>query len=78
MSDKTKGLYNKFAVSRNDGSSEPGGKHYGCEYFVLDIDHDPHAIAALHAYADSCETDYPALAADLRARVGSNAKMSCK
>lgn len=66
MGDKTRGLYNKFTVTRNDGSSEPGGKHHGCEYFVLDLTHDVHAAAALLAYADSCEADYPLLAADLR------------
>lgn len=66
MSDKEKGLYNKFTVTRNDGSSEPGGKHEHCEYFVLDLAHDKHAVAALMAYADSCEKEYPALASDLR------------
>ena len=65
MRDKTRGLYNKFSVTRTDGSSEPGGKHDGCHYFVLDLSHDPHAVAALRAYAQSCEKDYPLLAADL-------------
>lgn len=69
MSDKTKGLYNKFDVRRTDGNSEKGGKHHGCEYFVLDLSHDVHACAALSAYADSCEREYPLLAADLRKRV---------
>lgn len=67
MGDKSRGLYNKFNVTRTDGSSEPGGKHDGCEYFVLDITHDPHAKAALLAYAESCKTDYPLLSHDLRA-----------
>ncbi len=66
MGDKTRGLYGRFNVRRMDGSSEPGGKHEGCFYYVLDVDHDPHAVAALGAYADSCEADYPLLAADLR------------
>lgn len=66
--DKTRGLYNKFEVRRVDGSSGLGGKHHGCEYFVLDVTHDPHAAAALAAYADSCEAEYPLLAADLRAK----------
>lgn len=68
MGDKTRGLYNKFQVVRVDRSDEPGGKHYGCEYFVLDVTHDPHAKAALLAYANSCEADYALLAADLRAK----------
>lgn len=68
MSDKTKGLYNKFRVERMDGSSQPGGKHDGCEYFVLDLTHDPHAKAALLAYAESCKAEYPLLSQDLRAK----------
>lgn len=67
MGDRSRGLYNKFEVRRVDGSSEPGGKHHGCDYFVLDLTHDPHAAAAIAAYADSCEAEYPLLAADLRA-----------
>lgn len=61
-----KGIYEKFKVERTDGQSEPGKKHHGCRYFVLDLDHDDHAGAAIEAYADSCEREYPALAADLR------------
>lgn len=66
---KTTGLFRKFEVERIDGSSEPGGKHEACDYFVLDLDHDPHAKAALAAYADSCAADYPVLAGDLRRKV---------
>jgi hypothetical protein len=62
------GVYRKFIVNRADGSSVPGGKHERCEYFVLDWAHDPFAIPAARAYADACEAQYPALAADLRAR----------
>ena len=68
--DAERGLYGKFNVTRTDGSSAPGGKHAGCEYFVLDVTHDPHAIPALRAYADSCEADYPLLARDLRRLIG--------
>ena len=65
--DKKQGLYEKFTgILRTDGRSAPGEKHHGCRYFVLDLDHDPHVNAALMAYADSCEDDYPELAADLR------------
>lgn len=67
MGDKTRGLYDKFVVTRTDGTSAEGGKHHECQYFVLDIDHDPHAKAALLAYADSCKADYPLLANDVRA-----------
>lgn len=69
MGDKNRGLYEKFTVTRNDGSSEPGGKHHGCEYFVLDLTHDKHAAAALLAYANSCASEYPLLAADLRQKL---------
>lgn len=64
--DKDRGLYDKFRVERVDGKHKPGERHHGCRYFVLDIDHDEHAPDALYAYADSCETDYPNLARDLR------------
>lgn len=56
------GLYRKFRVERVDG------KHPDCEYFVLDIDHDPHAKVALHSYVLSVESTHPQLAADMRAR----------
>lgn len=65
MDDKTRGLYHKFNVERTDGSSEPGGKHHGCEYFLLDLMHDKHAYAALRAYIISCRKEYPLLADDL-------------
>lgn len=67
MGDRNRGIFHKFNVARTDGSSEPGGKHESCFYFVLDCDHDPHAIPAILAYAESCERDgYEELAADLR------------
>jgi hypothetical protein len=67
MGDRTRGIYQKFIVERTDGKSAPGEKHDGCEYFVLDATHDPHAKAALLAYAESCKADYPLLAQDVRA-----------
>jgi hypothetical protein len=66
--DHAVGLYRKFDVRRTDGSSDPGGKHEACEYFVLDWQHDPFTVPAVRAYADACEATYPALAADLRAK----------
>lgn len=67
---EAQGLFRKFDVTRVDGSSAPGGKHHGCEYFVLDVDHDPHAKAALQAYAVACAQSHPQLSADLIARHG--------
>lgn len=65
-----KGLYAKFQVERTDGRSAPGEKHDGCEYFVLDLTHDPHAIPALKAYEASLRRDtghdWTQLAHDLR------------
>ena len=66
MGDKTRGLYRKFNVTRTDGSSASGGKHFDCAYFVLDLTHDKYAEAALRAYVDACAGEYPLLAADLR------------
>lgn len=69
MGDRRKGLFRKFEVYRVDGSDRPGQKHDGCDYFVLDLTHDPHAIPAILAYAASAEQDgYKHLAADLRRR----------
>ena len=67
MGDRERGMYDKFEVTRKDGEGAPGGRHDGCQYFVLDLTHDPHAVVAALAYADSCEGGYPLLAADLRA-----------
>jgi hypothetical protein len=68
---KEKGLYTKFnAVMRADGKSRHGQKHYGCEYFVLDLTHDRFAVKALMAYAGSCRAGgYIPLACDLEKKV---------
>lgn len=63
--DADRGLYRKYEVNRTDGRDGPGEKHHGCAYFVLDLDHDPHALPALVAYAKSCHTEYPELRRDL-------------
>ncbi len=64
------GLYGKFLVTRTDGMSGPGEKHYGCDYFVLDLTHDPLAIPAVDAYATAAKAaGYDELAADLRPAV---------
>jgi hypothetical protein len=49
-----------------DEMALPPPKHEQCRYFVLDLDHDRHARAALWGYLSSCAAEYPALAADLR------------
>jgi len=65
MSDKTRGVYEKFRVERTDGKSAPGEKHHGCAYFVLDLKHDEFALPALAVYAKACRAKHPELAADL-------------
>jgi len=62
---RKKGLYRKFNVERTDGRSAPGEKHHECQYLVLDITCDRHAIPAMRAYADDCKEDLPLLAFDL-------------
>lgn len=65
MGDVTRGLYHKFNIERTDGKSRPGEKHDGCDYFVLDLDHDEFAYVALQAYANACKKKYPLLYEDL-------------
>jgi hypothetical protein len=65
MDNPKRGLYGKYFVKRTDGKSEPGQKHENCQYFVLDITHDPFALPALRAYMGACAAMYPALAEDL-------------
>lgn len=71
MGDTTRGLYPKFYVERTDGQSEPDGKHEGCDYFVLDLSCDPHALPALVAYRDSLKErgEYEMLARDLGVKI---------
>jgi len=68
------GIYEKFVVTRTDGSSEPGGKHEHCRYFVLDISHDPFAIPALRAYAEACAAESPVLSVELHTLVSAQLK----
>jgi hypothetical protein len=69
VSKQTTGLYHKFNIERTDGESAAGKKHDGCDYFVLDLTHDPFAMPALLVYAKACREMYPLLAADLDAKI---------
>lgn len=60
------GLYNKYFVKRVDNKDLPGNKHENCQYFVLDVTHDLHALPALLAYANSCNQQHPELSKDLK------------
>lgn len=66
VDDRQRGLYRKYELHR---VNEDGTHRFQVfdPFFVLRYTTDPHAAVALKAYADSCEHDYPALAADLRA-----------
>lgn len=66
--DKTRGLYPKYRVTR---IADPDGKHAACEYYLLDLVHDPFSRPALLAYADACEGSFPTLAEDLRRKAAS-------
>lgn len=55
----------RVTVERVDGKP----KHVDCEYFVLDVTHDPVARDATQRYADIIRDDDPVLAADLDAMV---------
>lgn len=67
--DAQRGLYRKYELHR---VSENGDRRYQVTdpFFVLRYTTDPHASAALLAYADACEADSPQLATDLRQAVG--------
>ena len=75
MDDKKRGLYKKFIVMRTDGSSDKGGKHENCKYFVLDLTHDKYAKAALRTYAKACKKEFPNLALELEAYVAFGSKV---
>lgn len=58
-------LLNKFKVTRRDGQHRKGKKHSQCQYFVLDLTHDPYAISALKEYIAHCAKTHPELARDI-------------
>jgi hypothetical protein len=64
MSSSSEGLIRKFKVERLTPSSR-GITHDGCQYFVLDITHDPYARVAALAYAKACDQEYRSLSIDL-------------
>jgi hypothetical protein len=66
MDNKERGLYGKFIIERTDGKSAAGEKHDGCQYFVLDLTHDPLAYNAARVYAkNAMKAGYTELAHDL-------------
>lgn len=76
MSDQDQGLYAKYRAFKIEGVNEimPGVpirvagipvEEVTDPFFLLKLN-DPHGRAAIKAYADSCESEFPILAADLR------------
>ena len=59
-------MYEKFEVRRMDGRDAPGERHHRCQYFALDLKHDPFARDAMERYADACEGTHPRLADSIR------------
>lgn len=60
LSNKERGIYGKYTIFRTDGRPIPDD-----EFMFVLKGTDPHALAALKAYADSCRADYPLLGFDL-------------
>lgn len=56
-----KGLYQKYSISRTDGSPmDPNS-----DYFVLRVDKDSHARKALRVYAENIKDENPILSRDI-------------
>lgn len=64
--DRERGLYGKYIAYRVAPFAGRADALVREPFFLLKYTTDPHARVALAAYADSCEADYPVLAADLR------------
>jgi len=58
----------KFEVRRTNPEAQ--ARHPLCRHFVLDLDHDPHALPALHAYALAAAGEHPELAEDIHTLLG--------
>jgi len=67
MSRDDQPIYDKFTVIRNDGTDAEGGKHQGCRYIVVDIDHDEQAIRILSYLAKAYMITRPTYSASLAA-----------
>jgi len=68
--DKARGLYEKFRVERVDREAQ--ARHAECDFFVLDLQHDPLALQALETYAYAAHAaGYGPLADDLIEKIKS-------
>ncbi len=67
---RERGLEARFRVERVDGRDLPGGDREGADYLVLDIKHDPLAVAAAMTYGIEADVEgYHLLAVDIRNRI---------
>jgi len=57
------GLYPKYQVQK---IHDPENRHIDCEFFVLDLRHDPAARFAARGYATFISKENPELAKDIR------------
>lgn len=75
MGDKTKGWIRKYIVRRSDDTDQPGGKHDGCDLFVMDLTHDPLAIIPMLEYAYNANiAGYKPLAREIVQKVTASPK----
>lgn len=58
----------KYLVFRTDGRDREDEKHANCEYFVIDLTHDPFAQDVIQFYIHLCEHEYPEAANDITER----------
>jgi hypothetical protein len=62
-----------YSVHRRKQKGDPHpGKHKNCEFWVLNVTIDPHALKALPKYIELCQETYPGLASDLTQMVRRN------
>lgn len=66
--DEDRRFYQKYNVQRLNRLNDRTGRYDGCEFFVLDLDHDRYAKIALLAYAGACEEEFPLLSRNLLER----------
>ncbi len=59
-------IYHKFNVRRTDGKDDPGQKHDGCDYLIVDLNHDEQALAILDFAAYRYASTRPTYAESLR------------
>lgn len=80
LADRDRGLFRKFELYRvKENDQGEIYEHYQVTepFFARKYTTDPHAAVALRAYADSCEADYPVLAADLRTALRGQPECEC-